>query len=39
MDQKKRRHIKMFHPCSTNLGLRKRLKIANLLIFRENSGV
>ena len=28
----------MFHQCSTNLGLRKRLEIANLLISRGNSG-
>lgn len=35
MDQKKG----VISKCSTNLGLGKRLKIANLLISRRNSGV
>ena len=39
MDHKIRCHFKMFHQCSTNLGLGKRLKIANLLICKGNSGV
>ena len=38
MDHKIRCHFKMFHQCSINLGLRKRLKIANLLIFKEIAG-